>query len=98
MVNQMTFVGFTLLGDAGADEDDSGIGVLLLDDFGMGHHWRVNGGEVFEGLGIVFLNHAASGRACRGDKVGEFSRLEQTCIFLGDGLCANSGFFRIGKA
>lgn len=98
MVNQMAFIGFTLLGDAGADEDDSCIGVLLLDDFGVGHHWRVNRSKVFECLRIIFLNHAASGRAGRGDEVGELTRLEQTSIFLGDGLCTNGGFFRIGEA
>ena len=98
MVNQMTFIGFTLLGDAGTDEDDSGIGVLLLDDFGMSHHWRINGGEVFEGLRIVFLYHTASSRAGRGDEVGELARLKQTCIFFGDSLCTDGSFFCIGKA
>ena len=98
VVNQMTFIGFTFLGDAGTDKDDSSLWVLLLDDFGMGHHWRVNGGKVFECLRIVFLNHAACSRAGRGDEIGELARLEQARIFFGNGLCANGGFFRIGKA
>ena len=98
VINQMAFIGFAFLGDAGTDEYDSGLGVLLLDDFGVGHHRRVNGGKVFEGLRVVFLDHAACGRAGRGDEVGELARFEQARIFLSDGLCSNGGFFRIGKA
>ena len=38
IVDEVAFLRLAFLGDAGADEDDLGLGMLFLEDFGVGHH------------------------------------------------------------
>ena len=98
IVDEVAFLSLAFLGDARTDEDDLGLGMLFLEDFGVGHHWRIDGRQILERHRVILLNHAAYGRTGRRNEVFELSGFQQVGVLLGHRLRPDSRLFRIKKA
>ena len=61
----------------------------------MGDHRGIDLGQVFQGLGIVFLDQLAGRRAGGGNEIVVGAAFEQFPVFPGDGFCADGGLFGV---
>ena len=94
-------VGLQLLGGAGPDKDDTGVGMILLDHPGCDNHGGQGHGDVVLELGEELLGHHGPGGAAAGahpvQLFGDFLQ-EVMGLLHGAQVSADGYFHHVGKA